>query len=435
MGFRTILLLVCLICPATAAWSQDASSSSPKERVRAAKALGEQGSAAIPALRKLLKDPEVKVRREAVKSIVKIGTQHSLDALVEATRDADPEVQVWATDGLVNFYVPGYVKTGLTAPLKRAGRHLKSYFTDVNDQVIPPDMEVRPDIIEALGKLARGGTSMVARAHAARALGVLRGRAAVPDLLEAVRSKDSGLIYEALIALQKIGDRNAGPGIAFLLRDLDDRVQMAAIETTGLLQNKDALPQLYEVLNSARNKKIRRAALTAIAMLPDERSRGYYTQYIQDKDPLTRAAAAEGFGRLGNPEDLKMMEGLFQAEKKMNPRLSMAFALVLLGRTELSEFSPLQYLVNTLNSSSYQGVAEPFLIELARQPEVRKNLYQALARGTRDEKIHLARVLAVSGADDSIAALEALTRDQDAEVATEGSRALRILRARLESAS
>jgi len=55
--------------------------------------------------------------------------------------------------------------------------------------------------------------------------------------------------------------------------------------------------------------------------------------------------------------------------------------------------------------------------------------------GTRDEKIHLARVLAVSGADDSIAALEALTRDQDAEVATEGSRALRILRARLESAS
>ena len=83
MGSRTILLLACLICPATAAWSQDASSSSPKERVRAAKALGEQGSAAIPALRKLLKDPEVKVRREAVKSIVKIGTQHSLDALVD----------------------------------------------------------------------------------------------------------------------------------------------------------------------------------------------------------------------------------------------------------------------------------------------------------------------------------------------------------------
>jgi len=34
--------------------------------------------------------------------------------------------------------------------------------------------------VEALGKLARGGASVDARANAARALGVLRGRAAPP---------------------------------------------------------------------------------------------------------------------------------------------------------------------------------------------------------------------------------------------------------------
>ena len=36
-------------------------------------------------------------------------------------------------------------------------------------------------------------------------------------------------MYESLIALQKIRDPAAGPGMAFLLRDLDEKVQMAAL--------------------------------------------------------------------------------------------------------------------------------------------------------------------------------------------------------------
>ena len=34
------------------------------------------------------------------------------------------------------------------------------------------------------------------RANAARALGILRGQAAIPDLLEALNSKDGRLLYE-----------------------------------------------------------------------------------------------------------------------------------------------------------------------------------------------------------------------------------------------
>ena len=124
-------------------------------------------------------------------------------------------------------------------------------------------------MIAALGKLARGGASMEARANAARAVGILRGKAAVPDLIEAAHSKDTDVIYESLVALQKIRDESAGPQIAFLLHDLDAKVQIAAIETTGLLLNKEAVPDLVDVLNHARDTKVKRAALTAIAMLPD----------------------------------------------------------------------------------------------------------------------------------------------------------------------
>lgn len=272
---------------------------------------------------------------------------------------------------------------------------------------------------------------MPARANAARAVGILRGRDAVPDLLEALRTKDTDVLYESLIALQKIRDESAGPKFVFLLRDLNAKVQIAAIETTGLLRNREAAPDLIDALKRARDAKVRRAALGSLAMLPDEKSRGVYQQYLNDKDEKMRAAAAEGFARLRNPADSTMIEQAWKDEGKTSPRISLGFAMVMLGRTEIAEFSPLQYLINNLNSSAYKGEALPFLIELARDNNTRKALYAPLGTGTKDEKIGLARVLAVSGYKESVAPLERLSRDTDPEVAQEGLRAMRNLQARL----
>jgi len=286
---------------------------------------------------------------------------------------------------------------------------------------------VRPEVIAALGKLARGGASMEVRANAARALGVLRGQAALPDLLEAIRTKDTDVIYESLVALQKIRDQSAATRITFLLRDLNPKVQVAAIETTGLLQNKEAIPDLVDALNRARDAKVRRAALTAIAMLPAETSRSLYAQYLRDKDEKMRSAAAEGYARLRNPADLPMLEKTWQDEGKTPARLALAFALVMLGKSEVSEFSPLQNLINTLSSASYRDVAYAYLVEAARDTRVRQALYPPLENGTKEEKISLARVLARSGDKESISHLEKLSNDADTGVAQEGLRALRTL--------
>ena len=398
----------------------------PKDVREIAKA----GSSAIPRLQALLKNPNAGVRVEAVRQITEIGTAASLDALILASRDNDPEVQIRATDGLVNFYLPGYVQTGVGASLRRVGSSIRGRFTDTNDQVIDPYVTVRPEVIDALGKLASGGGTMDARANAARALGILRGRKAIPDLVEALHSKNSDAIYESLVALQKIRDESAGPRATFLLHDLDQRVQIAAIETTGLLRVQDAVPELADALKRAREAKVKRAALTAIAMLPSENSRDLYAQYLPDKDDRMRAAAAEGYARLRNPSDLPMLAQAWQEEGKTSPRLSLAFAQVMLGQTGTGEFSPLQYLIHTLNSAAYKGEAFPFLVELAREDTVRKALYGALETGTRDEKIGLAGVLARSGDQESIPQLRKLSTDPDTDVAQEGLRALRSLQAR-----
>jgi len=390
------------------------------------------GSEIIPKLEPYLSDPDVDVRLEAVKAIVDIGTQRSLDPLIKAAADNDPEIQIRAADGLVNFYVPGYIKTGLTASLKRVGASIKGKFTDTNDLVIDPYVEVRPEVVVALGRIARGGASLESRANAARAIGILRGRQAIPDLEEALRSKDTQLLYESLVALQKIRDPDAGPKIAFLLHDLNEKVQVTAIETTGLLTNRGAITDLRDILDRSKKMPVKRAALTAMAQMPDAQLHGVYTAYLDNKDEGLREAGAEGIGRLKDPADSATAERAFGEENKTGPRLSLAFALVELGKRGTGEFDALRYLINNLNSSGYRGVARPYLTELARDPEVRQALYPILkeSTATKDEKTGLAEVLAVSGDRESIPPLEMLAQDPDAEVAQAARRSLQSLRAR-----
>jgi len=388
------------------------------------------GSSAIPKLQELLSNPSPDVRAEAVRQITEIGPPHSLDPLIQASRDGDPVVRMLAADGLVNYYVPGYVKHGVSGTIERVGTSIKSKFTDTNDQVIDAYIAVRPDVIAALDAQVRSG-NMDVRANAARAEGVLRGKAALEDLVAALRSKDSTLIYESLVALQKIADQSAGPAAEFLLHDFDPKVQTAAIETVGILRDMGAVAALADVAEATDNLKVKRAALTSLAMLPDPVYRGIYLKYFHDKDEKLRGAAAEGLGRLKNPLDLPALQQAWKEEGKPGPRLSLAFAQVMLGSTELSQFSPLQFLINNLNLSAYNGSAEPLLVELAREARVRAALYGAIESGTKDEKIGLARALGASGDQETIARLKKLMDDQDPAVAQAALDATRSIQARM----
>ena len=101
------------------------------------------------------------------------------------------------------------------------------------------------------------------------------------------------------------------------------------------------------------------------------------------------------------------------------------------GRTQLGPLTPLQYLVDTLNSTAHNGEALSLLAELAREESVRQALYKAIPSATKDEKIGLARVFGRCGDRGSVATLQALSEDKDPDVAQEGLRALRSVRARI----
>lgn len=405
--------------------------SDPKDRIRYIREQGKRGEDGIASIVPYMRDVELEVRLEVVKQLIAIAGPKTAGPLVQMARDNDPEIQIRATDGLVNIYLPGYIKTGISASLSRAGKLLRARFSGRNDQVIDGYVNVPPEVIEAVAQLASGGTSLESRANACRALGVLRARAARPELERALTSKDGQIMYEALVALQKIGDPAAGPAAVFLLRDLEERVQIAALETVGILRTAEAAPRVREVFNDAPNARVQRAALTALAMIAQPEDRGVFLRYLASKDASLRAASAEGLARIRDPEDEARLAQAFADERGMNPRLSLAFALVALGRREMNELSPLRYLVNTLNRAAYRGVALAFLTELAREPQVRSAIYAYLPAATPEEKTGVSIVLSRSGGRDSVPYLEAMQKDADLAVVQEAVRSLRTLEAAL----
>jgi HEAT repeat protein len=371
-------------------------------------------------------ESDPKLRRKGVESIIEAGGARSLEALTPYLADVDPAVQQTAIEGLVNFYLPGYFKAGWKGRWQRAASRL----TNEDEPIVPAYVEAKPEIVAAIGKTVRESKSMEVKAAGCRALGVLRAAAETGTLLDALATKNTPVLYEVLTAIEKIRHPAVAPKLFYMLRDPDEKVQIAAIQTVSVLGNRDANGPLREAWERTKSLRVRRALIEAMAMLPAQENRTLFEQHLDHKDDMLRAGAAEGLGRLLSKEDLPRLKALWDSETKIRPRLSLAFANVRLGDTEAAELSPLQYLINTLNHNAWKGVAETFLKDLAGDASVRFAVHSAALQATREEKIAISAILAHTGARDSIETLETLGKDADPEVATAALRALRILRAR-----
>ena len=111
--------------------------------------------------RPIVTDTDLSVRIEAVKSLDDIGGPKTVDALVQAaqryrSRDPDPRHR-----RLGQRLSAGLSQKPASAALCSAsGTPIKAKFSDTNDQIIDAYVEVRPEVIEALGTLATAGASL-----------------------------------------------------------------------------------------------------------------------------------------------------------------------------------------------------------------------------------------------------------------------------------
>ena len=236
-------------------------------------------------------------------------------------------MQIRATDGLVNYYLPGYVKQGLGSI---AGARRRVRQSQVQRHQRSDDRRfviVRPEVITALGAAgARRLESWMSRANACRAVGILRGRAALPD-------SDGSAAHQRQQRHVRVADRD--PEDSRSRRRVRRSPICCAISTTGCRRRpsrrraccaaQTRCPRCAPLSAIRATAKRNAAALAALAMMPEAPDRDLFLRYLGSKDEKLRAAAAEGLGRIGNPADEPAARKVMARRGEDAPRLAAAF--------------------------------------------------------------------------------------------------------------
>ncbi|HSF24862.1 MAG TPA: HEAT repeat domain-containing protein, partial [Blastocatellia bacterium] len=308
----------------------------------AARELGERrvrNQLAIEALATTVaKDNNRDVRQEAVNSLGLIKDFSALPEMLDALKDLESDVRGVAARALVALYTEHDIEFITN---RRSGWNLFNPLLDTSDhEIIEPYIMVDPKIVTALGEAARDDRDRDVRISAIRALGVLRGSGAIPQLADALTA-DQDVRIEVLRAFIKIGDPSAGPHLVPFFTDSDHKVRTQAMVAAGLLKYRPAVEPLMAAYRLGPEKKGSmklvtdkvkgrftylpprdEAALWALSLLGDDRAEQIFAENITSTDGDRRQQATEGLARLAKSQYLDQISQLIVKEKNGDVRLA-----------------------------------------------------------------------------------------------------------------
>lgn len=399
-------------------------------RAKAAQDLGKAGDlSTIPPLAEALNDPSSKVRREVVLALAQFHQAQVLPPLEQATKDVDDGVRITALQCLVGYYSGVIPKSGITGFMKKNWQRAAGHFQP-DDTRIDPGLAVDPSVVTTLIAAMKDTRSNDASREAAKGLGILLAKEAVPDLVAAAHSSDPDLAREALNSLSKIKDKDAGPKLVDLLDSPNKDVKRDACVTLGILRTNEALPKLQSIFQTDPDEKTKVAAMQGLAYLGDKVTVPLFTKALWDDNKDIRQGAGEGLARAADPQSSGELEKAAAAEKDASPKLAMEFALAALGKEDA-----LNNVVSELSSKIRGDVAASYLTELARNPAFLSKLYPYLQSPDSGIRKQLCVVLMYSGDQGSLQQLDRLQHDPDNNVAAAALRAKRAIIARSGAAA
>jgi HEAT repeat protein len=269
------------------------------------------------------------------------------------------------------------------------------------------------------------------RIKAARSIGILRGRTAVPALILVMKEdRNPAVRFEAIRALGKIGDVTAAHEVLPVTLSTDAKLRTEAALTLGRLHDRASLPELTRLFlkEAALTKRqadtaFRAAAIEAIALIADPSSKELFERQRGHEDAAVRVQAYAGLARVGDAALTTAVSKDRLAETDAQVQTAQAFALYRFGRKEY-----LEEVVKALGSRKTSTRAREYLLEL-RQDEVAD--LGALARledaGLRES---IAEILGLIGDDRARPVLQELARDTRGQVAPLANQALERIAAR-----
>jgi len=393
----------------------------PPRRLEAARQLGmAKFTPAIPALLPLAEDPDAGVRRQVELALEEMGDIKVLPGLVQLSADSEAEIRDRAVHALVDLHLPR--ASGATAALVKFGNFINPWSDEYAETVVEPDVPVDASVVAAL-QARLGDTEDSIRRNAARGLGILRGSAAIPELLRTVREdRDIEVRFECVRALKKIGDASVGDRLLPGLNLDQDKVRNEIIVTLGALRYREAVPELTRVFENAKvSDRARPLALAALADIAAPESRAVFLGTKGDKDANIRTFANEGLARLNDPSLLTIMSSDRLTEKNARVQTAQAFGLLRLERKEY-----LDELIRALEKLSTKDLAREYLIETKAAD--RPALFAARPKNAFG-RAELADVMGLMGDKSAIPALQELEHDSEPTVARNAERAIRRINA------
>jgi HEAT repeat protein len=371
--------------------------------------------AAIPQLVPLAKDPAAAVRRELELALENMDDAQTLPGFIVLSSDAENDIRGRAVPSLVNLHVARAF--GMSATLIGLRERMINRTDRDLETIVEPDVPVDPIVIETL-RARLGDSERGIRNDTIRGLGMLRARAAVPDLLQVVREdRDDGLRFEGVRSLRKIGDTSIAADLLALLNINNDDVRNELIATLGSMRYRGAVEELTRIVESEKKGESRVLALGALADLADPASVPLFDRLKDDKDEPIRLYANEGIARTATPAMQTDIAAARLVEKSVRVRLAQAFALLRLGQAEY-----LDELVRNLEKRPTRDLAKEYLVETRGADRRALFAPRTVNSTTRAE---LADVMGLMGDPEALPTLHEMAQDSDKDVARAAMRATR----------
>lgn len=385
-----------------------------KTRQEAAVALGKsRRREAVAPLSALVRDPEPKVRMEVVRALRELRDLSAGPALCTSLKDGDPKIREEAISALVELYS----ERERTSPVDR----FLDLFSDEYDRAsVPPYTDVDPQVFAALGVALRDEEKEI-RKEAALALGILDGRPALKDLIEALQDPDPGVRGAAVTAIGKVGASADGKPLIPLLADESGEVRNRVLQALGVLRVREAGPALRELYEANKRRELGGRVLASLSRIADPSQADLFKELLPDADTQKRRLAIEGLGRVSDAALLPAFKKDYQREGNEEVKLAYSFAISMLGDRAF-----LDSIVLSLPSRTLGKQARGYLLEMGR--DILPELYPYLNDPEAEIRATLCDIIAVVGDAEAIPKLTPLVSDPNPTVADRANRAVEMLR-------
>jgi HEAT repeat protein len=384
-----------------------------KTRAEAAAALGQsRRREAIAPLAALVRDPDVKVRLAVVKALRDLRDLSAIPALVTSLQDGEPQIREEAVGTIVEIY----------SERERTGavdRFLDVFSDEYDRASVPPFTTVDPSVVSGLGATLHDDQKMI-RKEAALSLGILDGRAALPQLQAALKDPESDVRGAAATAIGKIGTEADGRALVPLLADDSMEVKNRTLQAIGTLRVREAGPALREAFEANRRREYGQRVLACLSRIADPGQAELFRDLLQDPDVDRRRLAVEGLGRVADASLLPSFKKDYQRESNPDLKLAFAFSITRLGDRAFSDT-----LVLALSGQNAKR-SRDYLLELG--PSLLPDLYPYLNDQDAEIRAALCDVMSQFGDSAAIPKLEPLLNDPNSKVADKANRAVERLK-------